>query len=374
MLVALLVPTTLVRANGGSGGLSETTTVTIGPGGGDIPVVDLKWEQQPVTVNPDLEDGDPLHAVPGFQILPPMVKCETKTIEYYAVVTDSQDGGNLAQAFADVYHPYGSPEPYGPSVIGGIDPRPYFKYEIPFTDLQAAGMTKQAAMAIVQTAYDAGLITFASGVVLGPIGTPGTVLYQIDKDMAHLWMGEAEIDYEQPAGMYDVGVFGYDSNNNLSNGLWNQFEYVAVAGIEVDFAQIAFGAVNLGQEKMIPGDVIWNSPDGVNNATVRNIGNTWVSVQLVFDDMAFGQDVTGNWNVRFDARMGSDQAYYVGNILPYAETTLQNALGLSTLDELDLSIRVLKGSGTHAGTLTLSAVERAFTYTPVVGVPDPCPA
>lgn len=341
------------------------TSVNVSTGGGDIPVVKCKWEQQPVAVCANLEDGDPSHLTPGFQLLPPLVKSAKKMIEYYAVVTDVEDGGAVSQAFADVYHPNGSPEPYGPSKIGGVQGLPYFKYEVPFGDLQPA-MTKADAIAKVQAAYNAGLITFNTEYDLAE------VVYELDKGTAHLWKGQAEIDYEQPAGVYKVLVFAVDTNNNLSPVLYNEFTYVAVCGIEIDFASISWGSVNLGVEKMIPGDTIWgNGP--TNNATVRNIGNTWTSVTVKYDDMGFGKDVNNAWNVNFDARMGSDDTYYEGAIMPYEVRTLRNALALSTLDELDLSIKIIKGFGTHSGTLTLGCVIVPFADpvpANIVGVPD----
>ncbi|MFC1948544.1 hypothetical protein ACFLXY_11575, partial [Chloroflexota bacterium] len=170
------------------------------------PVVKAKWEQQPADIEPSLEDGDPGHLIHGFQILPPLQACTTKTICYYAVVTDEEDMGNVAQVFADVYHPMYSPEPYGPSVTGGIQNLDYFKYEIPFENIG----TGDEAEDIVTAAYDAGLITFNPGYDLDD------VLYELDKGVANLWRGCAEIDYEQPAGDYDVYVYAIDSDDGFS--------------------------------------------------------------------------------------------------------------------------------------------------------------
>jgi len=335
LVLAVLAPTAA---------LAETTSVNVALGGGELPIVKCKWEQQPVDVCPNLEDGDPTHAEAGFQILPPLEAGATKTICYYTVVTDEEDGGNVSQAFADVYHPMYSPMPYGAEVTGGILGLGYFKYEIPFAMYDG---DKWEMMAVVQTAYDAGLITFNTEYDLTE------VLYELEKGTAKLWVGCAEIDYEQPAGDYDVYVFAVDQNSNFSAPLYNQFLYVPVCGIEVDFTSIAWGSTSLGVEKMIPGDTIWDDPAGVNNATVRNIGNTWTHVTVEFDDMGFGQNILDEWNVQFDARMGSDDAYYVGNIMPYDLIVLPNALGLSMKDELDFSIKIIKGAGEHQGVITL---------------------
>jgi len=359
IIAVVMILSTTITAFAGTVGSQANVAV----GGGKIPDVKCKWEQQPVQVFKELEDADPLHKTNGFQLLPPVKAGAMKMIEYYAVVTDEEDGGDLSQVFADVYHPVGSPEPYGPSKIGGVLYYPYFKYEIPYRDLQTGegAISKDAAISIVNYAYARKLITFNKEY---PIAE---VIYELDKGTAHLWMGWAYIDYEQPAGKYDVYVWAVDTNNNPSIVLYNQFTYVAIAGIEVDFTSIDWGSVNLGKEKMIPGDLTWNSPAGINNATVRNIGNTFVSVQIGFSDMGFGQDVNGNWNVLFDARMGSDDQYYVGSIEPFAWYTLPNALNLSCKDELDLSILIIKGFGAHKGKITLGAVARPFDYKDVDG-------
>ena len=323
--------------------LAGSTSVDV-TSDGTPPVVKCKWEQQPLDLEPLMEDGDPLHLTPGFQILPPLHTSTTKVICYFAVVTDEEDMGNVSQVFADVYHPIYSPEPYGPNVTGGIQNLPYFKYEIPFCYFD----TGDYAEAIVQQAYDAGLITFNSDYDIDD------VLYELDKGTASLWFGYAEIDYEQPAGRYDVYVYGIDTDDGFSEPLWNQFEYMPVCGIEVDFTAIDFGSANLGVEKMIPGDTKWDIlPPGINHATVRNVGNVWAHVKVMFDDMGLGQDVYDNWNVQYDARMGSNNAYYVGNIMPYEWVTLPNALGLSMKDELDFSIKVIKGTGEYNGVITL---------------------
>jgi hypothetical protein len=51
-----------------AGAVNVGTGVSIQSGGGTAPKVEAKWEQQGITA---LEDGDPTHAIAGFQILPP---------------------------------------------------------------------------------------------------------------------------------------------------------------------------------------------------------------------------------------------------------------------------------------------------------------
>jgi len=351
LVIAVLAPTAALAQE-----IPGTTAVNVAEGGGTPPVVMCKWEQQPLAVNPNYEDSDPAHSIPGFQLLPPLAACATKTIEYYAVVTDNESGGNVAQVFADVYHPEGSPEPYGPSVVGGVwndnEGLPYFKYEVKFA---ISELPKEEQADMVYDAWLAGLIEF------GPDMDIEEVIRLINKGTAKVWWGDEEIDYEQPAGMYNVYDFAVDSNNNLSAPLHNQFLYEPVCGIDVDFTSINWGSTDLGVEKMVPGDTIWgNGP--INNATVRNVGNTYVSPMVKFSDMGFGKDSDNNWNVQFDARMGDPDQYYVGDIMPETWVTLPNALDLSHMDELDFSILIHKGFGAHSGTITLGCVCRPFDW------------
>ena len=323
------------------------------PGTDEIPIVKCKWEQDNSASE---ENGDPTHADPGSSFLPPLVKDGKWMIKYYAVVTDEEDGGAVAQVYADVFHPAGSPPPYSTST----DPRGnLFKYEVPFNKL-GYGTSQQT---LVTNAYNMGLISFTS-----PYGL-AEVIEEMQKGTADLWMGQAEIDYEQPAGDYDVNVYAVDTNNNQSAVLLNQFLYVPVCGIEIDFTGIVYGSVNLGVEKMIAGDTIFVSPAELagagqaNKATVRNIGNTWAHVTISESDMGFGKDVTGMWNVSFDARMGNDNANRVV-FDPDLTVELPNYLGLSSQDELDFSILVKNGFGTHTGTMTTGCSIEPFTSPP----------
>src|SRR3990167_9567850 len=75
--------------------------------------------------------------------------------------------------------------------------------------------------------------------------------------------------------------------------------------------------------------------------TVRNLGNTNVNLKIKQDDMKFGKDQTGKWNVQFDARIGNIVTAAVYD--PFILTAIPGKLPHSTDDELDLSIHVIKG-------------------------------
>jgi len=338
---------------------------------GNPPVIKCKWEQEPIL---DLESGDIPHALyqpsapSNTQVNPPMVKGAKKPIDYFVVVTDPEEGGAVAQVFADVFHPIKSPPPYSTSA----DPRgSFFKYEIPFSPMVQflpggiiSDTDKNNEIALVNAAYNAHLIYFASPYTLTDVVT------QLSKGQAVLWKGTALIDYEQPAGDYTVKDYAIDHTNATSLALVNTFTYVAIAGVEVDFNKIAYGSVAVDVEKLIAGDTVWDAnPNPVvvgegqpNQATVRNIGNTWAHVTIKQDDMGFGQDMNGLWNVAFDARMGNSDSFRV-YYNPNETKVLPNFLKLSTQDELDLSIKVHKpvaGKTLYSGAVTIGAVIEPF--------------
>jgi hypothetical protein len=355
------------------------TGVTVSTGSGAIPIVKCKWEQEPFTEGGEIESGDPSHSVPGFQILPPLVHDAYKPIEYYAVVTDEEEMGNIYEVFAYVFHPVGSPAPYNATVNPGGE---YFKYKVVFTNLGFGADAKQKVL----DACDAGLIKFNDGFDIDEI-TNAAGTGELDKGTACVWMGTEVIHYEQPAGDYRVEVYAVDHTNNVSSPLINFFNYVPTCGVEVDFTGVTYGPVNLNIPKTVAGDLTWDTPFDLapvpNRATVRNIGNTWAHVTVAQDDMAFGKagsavgtayqgsvpptSLQSNWNVFFGARMGND----VANQLWYDPTasgqpmtnrvTLPNYLGLSTMDELDFSICVKNGFGTHAGLMSIGCEIEAFS-------------
>ena len=78
------------------------------------------------------------------------------------------------------------------------------------------------------------------------------------------------------------------------------------------------------------------------------------------DDMGFGV-TDGQYNVKYDARVGSNAAF--ASYWPEVTTTLAYPLDLSELDEMDFSIDVTKfppsHSGPYTGTMTLSAASTA---------------
>lgn len=377
LLLTLVVPVSAADTTVG-------TSVTVNGSGDAAPVIKCKWEQDTTT---SLENGDTTHVVyighggsSNAQFLPPVVKNATKTIVYYAVVTSDTKGGDVSQVFADVFSPLNSPAPYDmPNDPHG----PRFKYEVNYAKVPVglSGSYSNAdvnlEVALVNAAFAANLITFSTFSI-------EDIRIELNKQTAALWKGVANLTYEQPAGDYTVNAVAM-VDNAASTIFANTFTYVAVSGVEIDFLNFNYGPVAIGTETMRAGDTVWATSAGTAGygaaspfgATIRNIGNTWARVLIQQNDMGLGKDSNGNWEVSFDARMGNlteNRVVYFPNI--GTPITLPNAMGLSTIDELDLSIKVIKPlsghTGAYVGTIIVSSSIYPFTADPIIvtGLPN----
>jgi hypothetical protein len=318
-LVAIIVAVVLVVGMA-IPALAQVTEVQVTAGGGGPPVVKCKWE------TPD--DGD---TGPGTQILPSGMFEVDKTVEFWAVVTDPEGVGTVANVYADVWHPTGPPE------------NGSFKYQ-----LSMPKQPKPASIVSFQDAYDAGLVVFAAG------HTYETVMHQLEQSLCDVYMGSQVLSYHQPAGDYLVAVKAYDNVGNPSVTLDNYFTYVPTAAIELDFTSVNYGSVQLSSNKWIGGDLEFGTPA----QTVRNVGNTDVQITVMQDDMGFGL-TSGVWNVEFDARLGADGVHAVYD--PDQEVTLVDVLPLCNTQKLDFSIHVIKADpGTYTGTITIGCLESPF--------------
>ena len=180
---------------------------------------------------------------------------------------------------------------------------------------------------------------------------------ELMKDTAIVYCTTKDLSYEDPSGVYAVWAVAQDQVG-LQGKLVNTFTYLPVTAFETDFTSISYGSVRLATHKIISGDLTWDNLNA-GRASVRNVGNTRLTMRVWQNDMGFGKTDISNWNVKYDARVGSDAAY--ANYVPEQTKTLANSLDLSELNEMDFSIDVSKFPPTHegdsyTGTMTLSAV------------------
>jgi len=152
------------------------TSVTLSSGGSTPPVVKCKWEE------PDMD-----LTKPGTQINPPGVFGGTVNVKYFVVVTDAENGGDVAQAWVDVFHPSDWPDPET-GECGS------FKYEVPLTRWEKkTDAIKTAVLAKFTAADAAGLVTYAPGYNYSEVWN------ELFKCTADIWRGNADLSYHQPA-------------------------------------------------------------------------------------------------------------------------------------------------------------------------------
>lgn len=203
---------------------------------------------------------------------------------------------------------------------------------------------------------------------------PTTGLYSYDeicgatgelmKDTAYVYCADKSLEWEDPAGDYKVEILALDkaglfSHSGETNPNYNLFTYLPLTGFEVDFTSVDYGAVKLNTHKRISGDMTFSQGDGL--PSVRNVGNTRLYMWVEQDDMGLGT-TDGNWNVRYDARVGNNEADW-RNYWPEVNKRLEDILDLSEVEEMDFSVEIFKfpfqQSG-YTGTMDLSATPANF--------------
>jgi hypothetical protein len=325
--------------------IADTTTSVevLGPSGGDPPIIKCKWEF------PDNVTGGGASA--GTQIDPPLVWEANVPVQYFAVVTDPQGKSNINKVYVDVWHPE-LPCPENGS----------FKYQLELT-VQDKDDPNTGTAAFEKA------ITDGTIVLSDPANYPvEEIREELTQCHADIYMVEGDLYFEQPAGDYKVQIKAVDKQGNVTI-LENVMEYLAVAGIEVDFTSINYGSISVCDNQLVDGDTTWASgPAGVNQdnqATVRNIGNTWAKVSLVHSDLMQGGVPLGKtgdiWNVQYDARVGHEVAHTL--FWPEQQKNLPTVLELSEVEKMDFSMHITKAgiSGTWTGTMTIGCVKIPFS-------------
>jgi hypothetical protein len=291
---------------------------------------------------------DACPCINGLQVLP--ILGGSVKVGYYAVVTDPNGISNIRHVYADVWHPDGE-----------------FKYQI---ELFPLSKTNGIAAFSKVTSCHQTLITYNTNdwTPTWPINAPdkqADVEHELSQDLALVYYGEAYISYCQPAGYYTVGVRAHDSFNEWSYYVYNQFWYIPTTAIKIDFTNVNYGTAIISEWQWAHGDQDMNTNS---YPTIQNWGNTPVKLYVWQNDMTFGttigQSGLPEYNVEFDARLGSDgdRKYYD----PYQNETGHKgiyfgSLGLCTLEKADFSIHVKKADpgNTYNGKMCLIGYREA---------------
>ena len=288
-----------------------------GNDGGSPPRVLGIWEQDLSGV---LENGDSVHSVEGTQFLPPCNEGEGKTVQLYAIVTDTGNRADLKAVNAEV---------------------------------QMSGGTYHESITLTQTSLSEGIWSAENGDTAHIIRyddgvSQEDVMTKLKAGTASVWKGEVTFPSTQNAGIFTVTVVAIDTDEHYSASLKNSFTYLPLACIEYDFSTINYGDLGLGPEKWVYGDEIFGTGD---KPTVRNTGNVPARIRIIQNDMGFGQDLQNGWNVRYKARIG--KADSTPQYSPNDNVLISGVVNQGKIQSMDFSIQVIKGTGSHIGSMTL---------------------
>lgn len=334
-----------------------STSLVRGNGGGSDPIVKVKWEMN--APYGELKGTDDLPAA-GAQFMAPGAWDGEMNYSVCAIVTDPNGVDDIDGVYADIYYPatkafhydypavttYNGKDMVEDLINGGTGTKPDY-------GLHGCGefieentllpLTKDDGIALfcdTIRSSNNNLPTFFSGYDYDEIcGATG----ELEKETAYVYCDDKSLIWEDPAGDYKVEIFAQDQAGNFSYTTtpdYNYFEYLPLTAFETDFSEVDYGEVLLNTHKRISGDLTWDDGSGANPASVRNVGNTRLYVNVEQDDMGLGQ-TSSDWNVRYDARVGNEEADWK-NYWPETNKKLQDILDLSEVEEMDFSILVTK--------------------------------
>jgi hypothetical protein len=313
---------------------------------------------------------------------------EQRRIETWVAIDPPTDGSGISTAFDavawNIYHPDGTLkiEIYGTWVAGGTNS--IGGTIVNKRDLCASvlGSSGAATGTMLGAAQSTGQVSSGAAGSL----TDGVSLRYWCTQSKQFWRSEFKLSKHQPCGEYRV-VVTVKNSLGATKSLTNYFDVNCVQILELDFDSVDFGAITAGFGKIIDGNVIWERPPGGAappiGPTVRNNGNSGMSVRVTFSDMCVGYNPatnscpTGVDRISsFDACLAVATAYNSsgnGTATPapnckdpiasntptsLSDGTIRTTLCANRLAKLDLSIHPQSGiaAGAYTGKLTVASV------------------
>lgn len=331
------------------------TGFTRSSSGGEKPIIKVKWEMRGGTQGRD-DSTDPL-----TQLLPSGQWNVNTPVTYCAVATDPDGLDDVNNVYADVFYP---PDR---SFHGGTDGC----HEPVHDEVLLSRLSKSAGWTLICSAIrnnNNNLPAWATGFNYDEVCAQDG---ELQKETAAVYCGTRNLSFEDPDGMYWVDVHASDKAGLDSDILMNKLTYLPLTAFDVDFQSVNYGNVKLNTHKIKNGDLNFEAPTST-LPTVRNTGNTRMTLKVKQDDLGLGT-TNGLPNVQFDGRVGSDAVFSFYD--PFVWEELENALELSEIDEVDFSILVKKFptgtggvDGLYAGQMWLNAKPEAHgTCPPLCG-------
>ncbi|UMX48375.1 MAG: hypothetical protein L7H18_02420 [Candidatus Nealsonbacteria bacterium DGGOD1a] len=389
--VAMLALASLVL--GPASALADVVTSFTASSGAAQPTfrVVAKWETTGTTLA-DYWIDDDLNTT-GIQVNPPLVKAGTKAVTYCAVVQFPGKMTQVSKVYMDLKYAGTANQgtQYNQCGVTVGDELELTKVTAPTGELPYNVFCKSLnpnAGAGIYKGND--IVTFldpTTGHDWATLCTDG-VEGSLPKGDAALYCGTRNLSYEAAAGTYEVQVHGVANGLN-SNFLLNNYLYVPQAGFQIDFNKINYGtatwtdptvigitgghynwASSFVKWNSISGDTNFTSSVGTNNATVRNIGNVELDMQVAQDYM--NTELTGGMdNIRYMGRVGSLDGYWQqygpnANMTNPNWTKLTRYIELSNKDEMDFGVAITKFDQgvTYSGTMKLMGTQHDFAKCP----------
>ena len=306
-----------------------STGFTRSDGGGVAPIVKAKWE---ANLDRFLDDAT---TTAGAQFLPSGQFEVDKSFAVCAVVTDPDGVADINAVYADTFYPVDI-------FLGDSHEANRLGCGQLMSEVSMTPLTKAEGFELFCNKVknqNNNLPTFNGSYDYSEICNPDGELM---KETAKVYCGVKELSYEDPSGSYRTLVLAQDKAG-VDGTFENHFDYLPLTAFETDFASVSYGSVKLNTHKIINGDLTWGTD---NLPTVRNVGNTRLSMNVKQDDMGLGM-TDGLYNVEWDARVGSSATFAV--YPPEQRTNLSDDLDLSETDEMDFSILIKKFPPTHDG-------------------------
>jgi len=377
------------------------TNLLRGEGGGSDPIIKVKWEMNGPCFDPSTGyndcstvtggEGTDADTDPGAQFMAPGVWNSSMNYTVCAIATDPNGVSDVNGVYADIYYPEGrSYHPEDPLHLDQISGGTSSNWDY---GVNACGAFIEQNT-LIKLDKDDGIDLFCNKIknnnnnlpTFFPVAqnpadpnNPGPlydydeicgVTGELEKEEAHVYCDDKTLTWEDPAGYYKVIVSAQDNAGNSSNYVENHFAYLPLTSFAADFTAVNYGEVLLNVHKKISGDLNFGT---ASNPTVRNLGNTRLYMKVAQDDMGLGQS-SGNWNVQYDARLGSNSAdWRIYSPFKYKATAgdptsdqyqiLEDILDLSEEEEMDFSILVTKWptvATTFVGDMWLSASPAQF--------------
>jgi len=155
------------------------------------------------------------------------------------------------------------------------------------------------------------------------------------KDSVGVYCCDRTLSYDDAAGNYNAIVITQNLAGAAADSLNSTFNYIAQAGIEVNFSKVGYGEVKPNMESAAV-DYQNSNLQKLSSATVRNIGNIPVKISILQDDMGVGK-TDGSWNISYKAKINNNDWF---TYQPYETVVLAQTLDLGQSGNIDFAVQV----------------------------------